>query len=189
MSLRLPGHCCCFCEQGSGIIVHTAPHPLGPWTVQPGEDLACRASTKGGIKSAPTSLQGIPTPGQGCLYGGSTNVSIVKYVPMVAKWCTHLSCYIIFLGRSQQNFVIQVPDANGDMQYIWTGDLWQQAPDGIKGHEGQYWCVFVHAPVYSASQGPGGLILGEFGRRRRLRGEDRERARLRASRCIVTLIV
>ena len=26
------GHCCCYCFQGSGAIVHVAPHPLGPWT-------------------------------------------------------------------------------------------------------------------------------------------------------------
>ena len=25
-------HCCCFCGGGSGAVVHTAPHPLGPWT-------------------------------------------------------------------------------------------------------------------------------------------------------------
>ena len=35
-------HCCCFCFQGSGIKVFTAPHPLGPWMQQPGaDDLAC----------------------------------------------------------------------------------------------------------------------------------------------------
>jgi hypothetical protein len=24
-------------------------------------------------------------------------------------------------------------------RYIWTGDRWMQAPDGIKGHEPQFW--------------------------------------------------
>ncbi len=24
-------------------------------------------------------------------------------------------------------------------EYIWTGDRWQQAPDGIKGHDPQFW--------------------------------------------------
>jgi hypothetical protein len=33
------GHCCCYCYQGSGAIVHTAPHPLGPWTSL--GDVAC----------------------------------------------------------------------------------------------------------------------------------------------------
>ena len=31
--------CCCYCFQGSGAIVHTAPHPLGPWTTL--GDVAC----------------------------------------------------------------------------------------------------------------------------------------------------
>ena len=25
------GECCCFCKNGSGVGVYTAPHPLGPW--------------------------------------------------------------------------------------------------------------------------------------------------------------
>ena len=44
---------------------------------------------------------GIPTPGQGCLYGDSTQVSVTK---------------------SQQNVVIQVPTASNDVLYLYTGD-------------------------------------------------------------------
>jgi len=40
--------------------------------------------------------------------------------------------------RSQQNCVIKVNTRNG-VEFIWTGDRWQQAPDGIKGHEPQFW--------------------------------------------------
>eukprot|EP00047_Mylnosiga_fluctuans_P006490 m.247211 g.247211 ORF g.247211 m.247211 type:complete len:382 (-) comp15327_c0_seq1:59-1204(-) len=107
------GHCCCFCYQGSGILVHTAPSPLGPWTVQAGGDLACKPPT-----TTPYSPYGaIPTPGQGCLYNNSKDVSVT---------------------RSQQNFVIEVQTTTG-IEYVWTGDRWQQAPDGIKGHDPQYW--------------------------------------------------
>jgi hypothetical protein len=28
------GWCCCYCLQGSGILVHTANNPLGPYTLQ-----------------------------------------------------------------------------------------------------------------------------------------------------------
>merc|ERR1712217_372214 len=28
------GHCCCFCYQGSGVMVYTAPSPKGPWRAQ-----------------------------------------------------------------------------------------------------------------------------------------------------------
>lgn len=30
----LTGHCCCFCKEGSGTFVYTAPSPLGPYTRQ-----------------------------------------------------------------------------------------------------------------------------------------------------------
>ena len=44
-------------------------------------------------------------------------------------------------ARAQQNFVIRVPPSGdgGEATFVWTGDRWQQAPDGIKGHEGQFW--------------------------------------------------
>lgn len=106
------GHCCCFCEQGSGIFVHTAASPMGPWNAIPG-NLACRSNASDEVEI----VDGIPTPGQGCLYGNSNDFSVTK---------------------SQQNFVIEVNTPTG-VEYIWTGDRWQQAPDGIKGHEPQYW--------------------------------------------------
>jgi hypothetical protein len=135
------GHCCCFCYQGSGILVHTAKSPLGPWTVQPGPDIACdppsdtttntnQPNTKFIINrksdinlitnSSMDNLNevgAIPTPGQGCLYNNSPDISVT---------------------RSQQNYVIKVETKSGT-QYVWTGDRWQQAPDGIKGHEPQFW--------------------------------------------------
>ena len=113
----LYGHCCCFCFQGSGIIVYTSSSPMGPWIKQSGGDLACQQ--RSALSDPPAaSLGAIPTPNQGCLYGGANKVS-----------STH----------AQQNFVIQVPDSKGGVTFVWTGDLWQQAPDGIKGHEGQFW--------------------------------------------------
>lgn len=161
------GHCCCFCYQGSGAYVHTAPTPLGPWKVQSGDDIICYSGCPAAQATANTShtskLQAIasssssstsnmssssalpsssppspsprspsspsssctrpspygakPTPGQGCLYESPTDLSST---------------------RSQQNFVIEVPTATG-LEYVWTGDRWQQAPDGIKGHDPQFW--------------------------------------------------
>eukprot|EP00947_MAST-08B_sp_MAST-8B-sp1_P006250 g6250.t1 len=157
------GHCCCFCYQGSGVMAYTAPHPLGPWRPQcsdvvpaaktgclaPNGDLACtaagdgdgdhgmpwdivrapvmgRVGSGGGSGSGSGSgsgrfgrFGGAPTPGQGCLYKSRAEVSTV---------------------RAQQNYVITVPRPAPQLsQYLWTGDRWQQAPDGVKGHEGQTW--------------------------------------------------
>jgi len=105
------GHCCCYCYQGSGIMVFTAQSPLGPFKFQ-GPNIACR-EPKTDLVNA------IPTPGQGCLYGGSNMYSVT---------------------RSQQNFVITVDTPKGK-EYVWTGDRWQQSPDGLKGHDPQYWTL------------------------------------------------
>ena len=39
---------------------------------------------------------------------------------------------------AQQTHVASIPTADGT-RYIWMGDLWGSRPDGIKGHDIQYW--------------------------------------------------
>ena len=225
------GHCCCYCEQGSGLFVHTASDPMGPWTPAAASspyDIACEAppppapaqpfcgfknefnvvtlnlTCQNGVIDAvesaffgtptgscpnyaagtcddPTflayaratcvgqpscmlesqgadpclgtqksiaaiahcslppggwspdgpvqpplaqassysvaALGGSPTPGQGCLYGGSTDVSVT---------------------RSQQDFLATLPDGSGGQTFLYFGSRWGQSPDGLKGHEPQY---------------------------------------------------
>lgn len=41
--------------------------------------------------------------------------------------------------KAQQNFVITVPGAGGKSTFLWTGDRWQSAPDGLKDHDFQTW--------------------------------------------------
>ncbi|KAH3756615.1 glycosyl family 43 [Pelomyxa schiedti] len=102
------GWCCCFCMQGSGIMVHKAESPLGPYVTQSG-DIACTEST--------LDAGAFPTPGQGCQYADPESTSVTK---------------------SQQNYVFPVSTLTG-VEYIWTGDRWQQSPDGLKSHDPQYW--------------------------------------------------
>lgn len=33
----------------------------------------------------------------------------------------------------------QVSSSTGETTYLWTGDRWMQSPDGLKGHEPQFW--------------------------------------------------
>ena len=75
------------------------------------DDISCQAP------SLLEQLGGEPTPGQGCLYGGSKDVSVT---------------------RSQQDFTAKLPDGNGGFTFLYFGSRWGQAPDGIKGHEPQY---------------------------------------------------
>jgi beta-xylosidase len=107
------GYCCCYCEQGSGVMVHVSKYPMGPYQKISG-DLACKPITGNDTSQVG---DGIPTPNQGCQYANTIFTSV---------------------ARSQQNYVIEVATSNGT-EYIWTGDRWQQAPDGIKGHDPQYW--------------------------------------------------
>lgn len=41
--------------------------------------------------------------------------------------------------QAQQNYVITVPLANGSSAYIWTGDKWQQSPNGMYDEQPQTW--------------------------------------------------
>jgi hypothetical protein len=119
------GHCCCFCAQGSGGYVYTAPAPLGPWTLQAP---AAEADVVCAPPPPPSAARGAgsPTPGQGCLYNGSDEVAVTK---------------------SQASYVVRVPTPNGTV-LLWAGDRWGQSPDGLKGHEPQYW-----APLAFLSDG------------------------------------
>ena len=40
---------------------------------------------------------------------------------------------------AQQNFIAQIKNEQGDLQYMWTGDRWKSAMDHLKGHDFQYW--------------------------------------------------
>lgn len=83
-------------------------------SIKSGGDLACVSKEH----SEETNIQALPTPNQGCQFHDNQTTSIT---------------------RSQQNYIIKVTNSSGYTTYVWTGDRWQQAPDGIKGHEPQYW--------------------------------------------------
>jgi hypothetical protein len=42
------------------------------------------------------------------------------------------------LVPAQQTFVAEIPTMGGTA-YLWMGDLWNSRPDGVKGHDLQYW--------------------------------------------------
>lgn len=41
--------------------------------------------------------------------------------------------------QAQQNFVIEVPLADGSSAFVWTGDKWQQSPDKMFDQQPQTW--------------------------------------------------
>ena len=121
--IALFGFCCCYCRQGSGVMVHTATHPLGPWTLvnstaRPDGDVACVRPPREGEGERWALPAPADTPNQGCAYQNGT-----------ARADT------VSVTRSQQNSLIRLADG----RIVWTGNRWGQAPDGIKGHEPQAW--------------------------------------------------
>jgi hypothetical protein len=48
--------------------------------------------------------------------------------------------------EAQQTAVVAVPDGTGNTAYLWIGDRWQSAPDGLKAHDFTYW---VPIPFYA----------------------------------------
>ena len=81
---------------------------------------ASGAAGAGGYLAAATGLGagGTPTAAEGCQYKNASETSTT---------------------RAQQTFVVQVELADGSAAYIWTGDRWQQSPDGTKGHDPETW--------------------------------------------------
>lgn len=122
------GHCCCYCLQGSGGLVWTAAHPLGPWSLQGGggatqADFICQpdSTSNSVVLALEATVPPAPTPGQGCLYGGNNETSV---------------------AHAQASYVVSVAvntPQGAATQLVWAGDRWGQSPDGIKGHEPQFW--------------------------------------------------
>ena len=100
--------------------MHTAPHPLGPWTSL--GDVACvPAHLPHSVAGFLAAVGHTPTPGQGCQYADKTTTSAL---------------------RAQQSFIAEV-DTPGGKAYLWAGDRWEQSWDGTKGHDPQTWVPLV----------------------------------------------
>lgn len=97
-----------------------------------------------------------PTPGQGCLFYGEGLASVTRaqqncVIEVGEEVCGMDGCMHVGGGNpSSTSFHtqpsthtplhIQVPSSvPGETHFLWTGDRWMQSPDGLKGHEPQFW--------------------------------------------------
>jgi hypothetical protein len=70
-----------------------------------------------------------------------------------------------FTVAAQQTFVARVPSANG-LLYLWMADRWGSTPDGIKGHDFQFWSPLDFnsdgslAPLKEISAWHASLLMG-----------------------------
>jgi len=78
-----------------------------------------------------------------CMQGSAPFVYVAKH-PLGPYQCAQQGlggqCATITSGiPAQQTNVLPFKDASGKRQYLWQGDMWQSAPDHIKGHDLSYW--------------------------------------------------
>jgi hypothetical protein len=68
---------------------------------------------------------------------GDTRYAMIASSPL--NFSTATAVYSLGrAGGAQENYVMPVATTTG-MEYIWMGDRWNSAPDGIKDHDFQYW--------------------------------------------------
>ncbi len=128
------GQCCCYCEAGSPVYVYIATHPLGPYSAQ--------STPPSPIDSSVEDEAAAVNSGRAATTLSDTSSqrsSFITHEPLV---CADSAAAI----HAQQTDITSYIDADGQRQFIWIGDRWQQAPDGIKGHDPTYWGPLRFSP-------------------------------------------
>jgi hypothetical protein len=124
--------------------VHTAPHPLGPWTSL--GDVACvpSSSSSSSTPSDPSALSPATSKHQAFLTAiGGVGVEGVGATPTPGQGCQYVDPKTTSSLRSQQSDIFEVDLADGTKGWIWAGDRWQQSWDGTKAHDPQLWVPLV----------------------------------------------
>eukprot|EP00698_Gefionella_okellyi_P002081 TRINITY_DN11960_c0_g1_i1.p1 TRINITY_DN11960_c0_g1~~TRINITY_DN11960_c0_g1_i1.p1 ORF type:complete len:390 (-),score=94.49 TRINITY_DN11960_c0_g1_i1:847-1995(-) len=107
------GQCCCYCGEGSPVYVHTAAHPLGPYTTQ--NNIGAHVDNVWGISrqaALMTAARGSPAA---------------------------LKAHADVVTIPAQQTDIYLYESDEGVQFAWYGDRWQSAPDRVKGHDFTYW--------------------------------------------------
>ena len=120
------GALCAFCPEGSEVQVFVSSSPLGPFTTKPEANINRRSETNSTPKSSTgTWVATIPTPAGPVTVHSETNSSVIygNNNPFL---------------HAQQTWVAKIPTA-GEPAFFWMADRWQSTPDGIKGHDFQFW--------------------------------------------------
>ena len=121
----LSGPRCAFCPWGSEVQVFTATSPLGPFSTKPQWNINRRpqydvptlfTQETNGIK--------VPAPeGTFTLHPKNSTFINTNNLPIIP---------------AQQTWVARIP-MSGEPLFIWMADRWESSPDGIKGHDFQFW--------------------------------------------------
>jgi len=110
----LCGPLCPDSPRGSEVQVFASLSPLGPFSTRPSANI-----NRGSLDANSALITNRP----GAVPGTWFTIRPEASVPAIP---------------AQQTWVAKIP-AGGEPDYIWVGDQWGSAPDGVKAHDLQYW--------------------------------------------------
>jgi len=123
----LCGPRCAFCSEGSEVQVLTSTLPLGAYTSKPKANINRHPENGTPVKSVPELWAVTTSSTNGTLSPGPEDK-----IPMIIRSKNNP------LISAQETWVARIPTPGGPA-FIWMADRWQSTPDGIKGHDFQYW--------------------------------------------------
>ena len=82
--------------------------------------------------------RGSPTKNPVVTYRGNINIKTDHARDLPSPWTSPGSGRPDCIIKAQQTHVATLPTPAG-VVYLWMGDRWGSRPDGIKGHDFQYW--------------------------------------------------
>ena len=111
---------CAFCPEGSEVLVYISISPTGPFK-------RCSNFNRQMESAAPTvvtqSTVSVSGPKGDFNYALNSKATSQNNAPIIP---------------AQETWVAKIPTTNGPA-FIWMADRWQSTPDGIKGHDFQFW--------------------------------------------------
>ena len=111
---------CAFCPEGSEDMVFISYSPLGPYGKAPTLN---RRPESGGPNVWKHGTLALDVPGGKFALASTNKLIYQNNAPIIP---------------AQQTYIAKIPTAAGPA-FIWMADRWQSAPDGVKGHDLQYW--------------------------------------------------
>ena len=117
----LCGPLCAFCHEGSDVLVFTSTSPLGPFNLAPNINRQMKYNISA-LWTQPIWAAGFPEAKYACSLTNH-DASFPNNAPVIP---------------AQETWVAKIPLSDGPI-FIWVADLWKSAPDGVKGHDFQFW--------------------------------------------------
>jgi len=117
----LCGPRCAACPEGSDVIVFMSSSPMGPFVQVPKINYRLESDALNVSTQQAFTVHGP----QGKFVVAASNINTYEInSPLIP---------------AQETWVAKIPVTEGQDLFIWMADRWQSTPDGLKGHDFQYW--------------------------------------------------